>query len=200
MNNEMKNAFDHIHAEGELKVRTQKYVFEKMQRKKEKRSYSYRRMAVVMACFFFVLLGTGGYVSFFMPTSAISIDVNPSLELGINRFDRVLSVKGYNDDGRAVASALNIRFLKYTDAVKQILKDESMEAYLAKDSEVSITVLGKTAEKQEEMLTNVSSCTMSLHENVQCSHGDKEEVSKAHEAGVSFGKYKAFLELREIKT
>lgn len=108
-------------------------------------------------------------------------------------------MKGYNEDGCTVASALDVRFLKYTDAVKRILEDESMTAYLAKDSEVSITVLGKTVEKQEEMLANVSSCTASLHENVQCSHGDKEEVSKAHESGVSFGKYKAFLELQQLR-
>ena len=29
------------------------------------------------------------------PTAYISIDINPSLELGINRFDRIVSVEGY---------------------------------------------------------------------------------------------------------
>ena len=29
------------------------------------------------------------------PVSAVSIDVNPSIELGVNRFDRVVAVEGY---------------------------------------------------------------------------------------------------------
>lgn len=36
MNDELKNAFDHVLAEAELKAQTQKYVFEKMQKQREK--------------------------------------------------------------------------------------------------------------------------------------------------------------------
>ncbi|WP_181861874.1 anti-sigma-I factor RsgI family protein [Slackia isoflavoniconvertens] len=36
------------------------------------------------------------------PTAYMGIDVNPSIELGVNRFDVVVCAEGLNDDGEAV--------------------------------------------------------------------------------------------------
>lgn len=57
---------------------------------------------------------------YFTPTAAISIDINPSIELEVNRFGRVLSVTGYNDDGRVLADSLPIKHLGYADAAEQV--------------------------------------------------------------------------------
>ena len=49
----------------------------------------------------------GGTWLYFTPTMEISVDINPSIELGVNRFDRVISVDGYNEDGQALAQLLD---------------------------------------------------------------------------------------------
>mgnify|MGYP006964182038 CR=1 FL=1 len=59
---------------------------------------NYKRVLSVAACL--LLLFLGGRQFYFIPTVKISIDINPSMELGVNRFDRIVSVEGYNDDGK----------------------------------------------------------------------------------------------------
>ncbi|WP_442911415.1 anti-sigma-I factor RsgI family protein [Lachnoclostridium sp. An169] len=123
--------------------------------------------------------------------------MNPSLELGVNRFDRIISVEGYNDDGTALAASLNIRFLDYQDAIEQLLEDETVESYLSGDAVMSLTVAGKSESQSSTILENVESC-VSDQENVRCHSGDVTEMHDAHECGMSFGKYQAFLRLQEL--
>ena len=44
----------------------------------------------------------GGYSYIQTPVSYVSIDVNPSVELTLNRVDRVISATAFNGDGEAV--------------------------------------------------------------------------------------------------
>ena len=57
------------------------------------------------------MVGFGGYFLYFIPVSSISVDVNPSIELGINRFDKVVTVDTFNNDGYHIMSSLNVRFM-----------------------------------------------------------------------------------------
>lgn len=196
MNEKIKNAFDSVHAAEELKGRTRDFLFQKTDGYQKKPARMYRRFALAAACLLFAVLCGGGYL-YFTPVASISVDVNPSIELGINRFDRVVSVEGYNEDGRALAGSLHVWLLPYEEALDQILSGESMARYMTPEHFVSITVVGESEEKSGEMLEHVNSCA-GYHENVHCSAGSAEEVSAAHEAGLSFGKYQAFLELQAL--
>ena len=68
-----------------------------------RRKYT-RKLAVftasAAACLVFSF-GTWVYAS---PYSYVSLDVNPSIEYTLNRFDRVLRVKAINDDGKCLDS------------------------------------------------------------------------------------------------
>lgn len=198
MNDRITEAFNQIHAEDELKINTRKFLSEKKSKQNTSQVRFRKRHIAAIICFCFVLIGAAGYYSYFTPISAISVDVNPSIELGINRFDKVISVKGFNEDGRMLVSSLNIRFLNYQDALNQILTNENIQKYVNKNQLISITVIGQNEKKSNEMLANVSSCTNSSYGNIHCCSGDSEEAKAAHEAGMSFGKYKAFLELQQF--
>ncbi len=198
MNDRIKNAFDTIRAEERLKAETREYIARKAYGRRTP-GFCMRRWAAAAAAFlFFVLAGIGGGLLYFTPTSVISVDVNPSIELGVNRFDKVVSVKGYNEDGRALASSLHVRFLDYRDALDRLLKDTGLSKYVEEGQLVSVTVTGKSEKKSEEMLADVTSCTASVNENISCSCGNYEQMSAAHAAGMSFGKYKAYLELKSL--
>ena len=192
MNERLKEAFDNIHAEEDLKNKTRIFLAQKT-----RRTYAYKRFIPAVVCLLFVLIGFGGYHVYFTPTSFISIDINPSFELGVNRFDRIVSIQGYNKDGDRLADSLNVRFLNYTQALKQILENDDVEAYLSRDELLSIAVISSDETRNEQMLSHIEACT-SEHENTHCSSADSKEVEGAHESGLSCGKYKAYLELKAL--
>lgn len=197
MSDRLKETFQKIKADDELKRHTTEYIFQKTRGYQKNVFLPYKLLAAVMVCFLSVLAGFGWYSAYFTPTSAISVDVNPSIELNINRFDKVISVETYNDDGYIVMSSTDIRFKDYREALHQILSSESMAQYLTKDCLIAITVFGADEEKNNEIITNLSSCAAS-YGNVHCAHGNSEEAAAAHAHGMSFGKYEAFLELKAL--
>ena len=192
----LKAAFDQVRAEEELKERTKEYLSEKVYARKKKRTSPLRNFAAAAACALLVFLAGGSYL-YFTPTAYISVDVNPSLELGINRFDRIISVTGYNEDGKALADSLDLKYMDYSDALEALLADQEMEVYLSDNADVVLTVAGNSDSQSSQILETVESCA-SGHENIHCHSGDTEEIHHAHDAGLSFGKYQAYLTLKEL--
>ena len=84
MNERLKEAFGAVHAEESLKRGTLDAIRRKT--RGYRRCALPRRLVPALACLMVALGGLGGL--YFTPTSVISIDVNPSLELSVNRFDR----------------------------------------------------------------------------------------------------------------
>lgn len=194
MNDKLKKAFDQIHAEDELKQSTMEYIRRNAQAQEKPKTKAYRYLVPALACLVFLIVGSFVYLT---PTANISIDINPSIELGINRFDRVVSVKSYNDDGAELKAQLDIKNLKYTEAVEQVMENDTIEALLSKDEILTIGVIGNNEEKSEKILSEVETCTKN-ERNTYCYFANTQEVEGAHELGLSCGKYKAYLELHSL--
>ena len=134
------------------------------------------------------MLALGSYWLFLVPTAFISIDLNPSLELSINRFDRVIAVQGYNDEGQAIADSLQLQYLDYRQALQELLASQEIISYLEQDAVLSMTVSGQDSSQCGSILREVEGCA-ATHQNIHCHAGDIELVSQAHAAGMSLGKY-----------
>ncbi len=197
MNDKLKEAFGEIRAEEQLKESTRRFLAQKTGDVRKYRGWGYKRLIPVVASMAILVAGWGGYQVYFKPVSVISIDVNPSLELGVNRFDRVVSVKGFNEDGRKLADSVNVKYAEYTDALEEILSSDSVRRCLRRDEVVAIDVVGDDESACGRMLTNIEHCT-SGHRNTYCGSSNIEDVEAAHELGLSYGKYRAYLELREL--
>lgn len=197
MNDELRKMFGHIRAEEDLKDRTRTFLAERTQGYTGTKRGVRRYPLYVAACACLLLLLFGGYQLYFTPIAQISIDVNPSIELSVNRFDRVVSVTGRNEDGRALSRALDVKYRPYTDAIEQILENDTVAALLSNDEIVAITVTGSNELQSARMLTAVEGCT-AKHRNAHCYSALPEETNAAHEMGMSCGKYKAFLELQRL--
>lgn len=195
MNDRLKSALDQVQAEEELKQKTKEYVFRKTNGYKRAKKAGFRAFLPAAACM--LLLFLGGYWLYFTPTAEISMDINPSIELAVNRFDRVISVEGWNDDGNELASSLNVRNLGYSEAVNQVLKNEKVATLLSDDGVLTVTVVGDDKDQTEKILSDVRACTAG-ERNAYCYLAKPEEVEEAHELGLSYGKYRAFLELQEL--
>ncbi len=201
MSKNLKEAFDSIHADPALKESTRAFLREKTGNytapEPRRRSGGFRRLAPALACAALLVVGLSGYQAYFTPTSAISIDINPSVELEINRFDRVITVEGLNDDGTALAAELNVRFMSYDDALEQIIASDAIQQCLADDGVLSIVVSGDNEVQQQEILSCAQRCT-SGESNAHCYAGSSEDLAEAQALGLPLGKYHAYEELHAL--
>lgn len=196
MHDRIKDAFRQVQAEEALKEGTLAFL--------EKRTHDYRTRpkkrpvyACAAACVCLALILLGGRWLYFTPTAEISVDINPSIELSINRFDRVISVNGFNEDGRALSAALDIRFMDYAAAIERILSDSRIAELLSGDEIMTVTVTGPDGEQSARIYSHMEAC-MAGHGNAHCYFTSPEEVAPAHDAGLSHGKYRAFLEAQSL--
>ena len=174
MSNRIREAFDDIHAEKELKEHTKEYLRRNVYQKKRTLWTAPVRIAAATVCLFLVVLAGGSWL-YLVPTAYISIDINPSLELGVNLFDRIVSVEGFNDDGARLAEQLDIKYMEYNDALEQILSDQSVEEYLARSDLIAITVVCDNEAKNSEMMEQVENCSSS-HSSVSCHSGSTDMI------------------------
>lgn len=192
----LKEIFGQIQAEEKLKISTREFI------EKKTGGYTGGRMGrhhgiLAAACLCFLLVIFGGRWLYFTPTTKISIDINPSIELNINRFGRVISADGYNHDGEELLNALNIKFLNYSDAIEQIFTNKRIKVLLAGDEVMTITVTGDNFSQSEEIFLRIEACTTG-RKNTYCYYASTKELDQAHKVGLSYGKYRAFLELQEL--
>lgn len=183
----IRSAFGKIKADDELKNITEKAVLN------SRPKITLHKMLIPAVCMLVLTIGIIGVSIYFSPVSVISIDVNPSLELGVNRFDKVISATGYNDGGNRLAEDIGVRFMDYADAVEKILSSRQVTDYTAAGEEVSVAVVALDGSGGEVMLEKIENCTGN---GVFCRQADFETVSCAHEEGLSYGKYSAYLEAK----
>ena len=194
MEHEIRQAFQAVRAEESLKERTWEYVQLARRRRTGGRSRLTRLAAAGCCC---LVLLAGGWGLYITPTSAISFDMDPSLELEINCFDRVVSVSGYDGEGEALAQSLDVLHLEYRRAVEEILDSDAVSRCLEEDGQISLSVVGFRGGQGAEVLDYVTECTAGMG-GVRCRQVDKEEAAQAQEMGLPCGKYLAYLELVEL--
>lgn len=197
MDEKIKGAFDQIHANEQLKVDTKHFVLEKMNGKREKQPLTFQRNYgyIFCVCFVFCMLFTG-YHFYFTPTSVISIDINPSIEMDINRFNKVIDVNGFNDDGEDLADSLNVLYKNYEQAIDEVIASEAIQSNLDKDELLSIAVVQINGTQSDAILSYVKECTQN-QKNTYCYGIKEEDMSNAHALGLSYGRYRLYLEFEQ---
>ena len=151
--------------------------------------------AAAAACLFLALLGVGGAYVALTPTAYVDIDVNPSIELGVNRFDGVVSAKALNEDGERVLSEASVLWRGYGDAVEALGEELEEAGYLTDGSVVSVTV-SCDDERQYAAISSAShECLADSAGEVRCDHASEEEHHAAHDAGMGVGKWRVWREL-----
>ena len=187
----MKEAFDQIHASQELKECTRRQVFQAMEAQSKPARAVWKPVCALAACLLVVVLGLGGWKVYFTPTSVISIDINPSLEVDVNRLGRVIGLHGYNQDGEEFVATLDVLHQDYQTAVDEILNSNTIVDCLDRGEFLSVSVVELSGNQGEEITTYVSNCT-SGHHNVSCSTISSVEAQEAHHVGLSYGKYQIY--------
>lgn len=157
-----------------------------------------RRLApriAAAACLVVALLGAAGACLALAPTAYVGIDVNPSMELAVNRFGSVVGARALNEDGERVLSEASVMWRSYGDAVVSIGAELEDAGFLTEGSVVSVTVSCDDERQYDELSAASRDCLEGSAAEVCCDHASEEERRAAHDAGMGVGKWRAWQEL-----
>ncbi len=139
----------------------------------------------------FAGIGSHSYVE---PYSYVSLDINPSIEYALNRYDKVISVSGVNTEGQQIVSSIesDIKNQNITTAlgvtIGQLEKDHyiSQKAY----NHVIVSVYSANDTKAQSITSRVN--TLSAEKSDLCSMDaipvSKEVKDDADSLGITPGK------------
>lgn len=159
---------------------------------------SMRTKIALAACAVLIALGIGGGAyAYNTPSAYVGIDINPSIELGVNCFDYVVSAEGVNEDGATLLSQISLTGMRYEDAIQAL--DDALEAsgYLTNDAAVSVTVAGNNNDQCSHLESASQNCFESAGQGVHCSRVTEDEHREAHETGLGMGKYQVWRALND---
>lgn len=212
---QFKAVLDRVKAEDELVEKTERYLRAKLENPASVENLYFirreRRMKKILAaCIAAVLvIGVlaGGYTYLKTPVAYISLDINPSIELGINALNRVVSAEGANRDGRALLEGQKIISASLTDALDSLIGIAAQKNYISDDG---TTVVSITAEsnnrKRAQNLTNIGEQAVNksiVRYKVRAViYKDSADLSlrlEARKKGVSSGKLKLIKSLQALE-
>ena len=100
------------------KIRNKDYTVGQVIEIKEQETKKPARIVawVASAAAAIVLIRAGAW-AYFTPYTYVSLDVNPSIEYSVNRFDRVLSVSAVNGDGTEILKNLDLKNKTIDEAI-----------------------------------------------------------------------------------
>lgn len=142
---------------------------QELQNQKQKQKKNRVRNWAIAAAAALVLAvgGFAGYQYQFAVDTAVSIDVNPSVRLEVNRQEKVLSANALNDDAEKILDGMDLNGTNLKTAVNAIIGSMVQNGYLTQDANsILLTVDNDDAAKREalqkELMADVNASLESL--------------------------------------
>lgn len=205
LSNKIYDVFEKIQAEESLKISTISYLNKELQRRnKPQISYVKKRISVIFVIVvMFILLGGSSFRMYYTPNVFIDMDINPSIELIINSFNKVIGVNAYNEDGEKILLNIDVKYKSYDNAIGLLLETMNELGYLTKANLISVTVQSNNKEKESTLLNELAlTVNGSLYSESKIETNifavSEETKTHANENCVSPAKYLAILELQEV--
>lgn len=164
----------------------------------KRRSSSLRGFAAVAAVLVLIIAGVFAVKNLGAPSdtlaAVVSLDVNPSIELNIDKDEKIISAKGLNDDGRRVLGDMELEGSSLEVVVNAVIGSMLKNGYLddmANSILVSVSgVNGYDADKLRSTLADdvnrqLENCSV-LSQDV--SNADSDTVKLADKYGITVGK------------
>lgn len=195
MRNSIQDALDTLYADEGMK----QAALDAYRRKAagcEARGIRGRAFRPILAalCALALLTGGLGVTAYALPVSYISIDVNPSVQLTLNRFDRVVGASALNEEGRALLEGLALNNAYYTEAVEQILNSPAAQPYLTAGEELTFTV---ASPREAALMDGIRSCECGRRG--VCQSVSADVVGAAADCGLSLGKYRMYVLIQPLR-
>lgn len=158
-----------------------------------------RNMVGSAAALFLIVAGVAGTYSYnnVLACSYVSLDINPSIEYTLNRQDKVVAVKGLNNDGQKIADELlSVRKTTLKEALKETKQLLTQKNYLKSGSSEDVLIdisANNSARKdtlKKEALSVFDTEQTKGELNLVLTESDLKEHKRANSLGISTGEYK----------
>lgn len=146
------------------------------------------RLCAMAASLLVVCAGIGSY---FVPAGYVSVDINPSLMMTLNPYNRVIDVQTFNDDARILLSRTDIKGRGAEESVEMLIKASEEIGYINDNNrDVILEVVPGMIKPDMERIH---------HPNIELTNetADRETLRMAQNIGVSMAKVKAIEEYTE---
>lgn len=151
-----------------------------------------RRMmvAAAAACAILAAVGVGGYAYAMAPVAHVGIDVNPSFELSLNRFDRVVQARAVDEEAAEVLERIDIDGARCEDAMEMLAS--ACRAYAGEEASVEVGVACDDEKRCEAIESAVLRCFEGDAGQVHCGRISDAQRQAAEEAGMGSGRYRLY--------
>lgn len=111
------------------------------------------RITSVAAAFMLMLGLSYGVYSYSSPYSVVNMDINPSVEITVNVFDRIIKTEALNADGEKLIPSGGFKNRKLDEGIAELLEAAVDEGYLKTEegSAVVFTISSKDEHKSQEL-------------------------------------------------
>ena len=158
MNTRFKSALDKVKAEDELVKKTAMYLRKNLkQQGTNKKFFTMKKLLVAsVAAVFMTATFIGGNAILNTPVAYISLDINPSIELGINLFDKVVTAEGVNADGQTMLSENDVINTNLSEALERLVDSAAEKDYIKADGTTVVSITAESDnDKKAKNLTDV---------------------------------------------
>ncbi|MBQ9779784.1 MAG: hypothetical protein IJW00_02450 [Clostridia bacterium] len=155
------------------------------------------KIAALAACFCLVLSAIFGILIVnSQPYGYVSVDVNPSIEYRLNRFDRVISVHAVNEDGEALIASIGTENLEGKDigqALSLAINELSVQGYLNDEEAGMLICCSAGSEKasaalNEKLIACTKAAAVPEHVEIITTVTSSEVIEEAEKLGTTAGK------------
>lgn len=127
----------------------------------------------------------------------VNVDINPSIEMGINKYNKVNDVYGLNEDGKKLLQKVDINGADIHDALDSIINAARESGYISEDGENHIEVALVAIDKESVNITEdtlvdyVSSAVRDtrVDAKIKVQGADKKTHDDAAKENMSTNKY-----------
>lgn len=119
------------------------------------------------ACLLLVLFGGSFFAyTWFSVKAILSIEVNPSVALSINHYERVIDARAMNSDGDDLLDELSLKGLKLETAMDALMGAMNRKGYLQDGGNIHLFVDGKDENFNQELYEEVDEMLSHLAPNM----------------------------------
>ncbi|WP_139903590.1 anti-sigma-I factor RsgI family protein [Clostridium thermarum] len=105
------------------------------------------KMPLIAASMAFILF-SGGLYSYYMPAYAVTVEINPSVKLHVNMWDRIVKAEPINEDGKKLLNSVKVTNMNIDGGLEALVTEAKEDKFIdeasTSDNIVKITIEGRT--------------------------------------------------------
>jgi hypothetical protein len=161
------------------------------------RSYYWKKIASMAASVIVVaFIGLGTFL-WSTPAQFINIDINPSVELSVNYFDRIISVNPMNEDGQKLVESVSVQACRYESGIELVISTAQEMGYLNDEEDVLISISSSDQKRVEKAKNDIIE---KVSPSMEILTFDTEQREQSIQKGISPGRENIIEKVIEIGT